>query len=208
MSFFMALVYDSVMARAEAACLKQWRAELLNQVSGRVLEIGAGTGANIQFYPASVTHLNMTEPDADMRRRLLHKTSSLADKRLTISAETAEQLQASDATYDYVVSSLVCCSVIDLDKTLAEIHRVLKPGGRLVFLEHVAAPEGSMRRRWQFRLNPIWKKLAGNCHLIRETESAIQNAGFNIETIHRESMRKTIPVVRPTIRGIAIKPPE
>ena len=93
-----------------------------------------------------------------------------------------------------------------MNDTFSEIKRILKPGGRLVFLEHVAAEVGTNRRIWQHRLNPFWRRIAGNCHLIRETENEIKKAGFEIESITRESMRKTISIVRPTIRGIALKP--
>ena len=100
----------------------------------------------------------------------------------------------------------MCCSVADLGACLAEIRRVLKPGGSLVFLEHVAAAPGSSRRRWQNLLTPLWKTVMGNCHLNRETEQAIVGAGFDIVQIDRASMRKAPPFVRPTIRGIATKP--
>ena len=104
-----------------------------------------------------------------------------------------------------MVASLVCCSVFDLQASLHEIKRVLRSGGHLVFLEHVAAVEGTSRRRWQNRINPIWKSLMGNCHLNRDTEQAILMAGFKIKEIKRESMRKVSPILRPTIRGIAEK---
>jgi ubiquinone/menaquinone biosynthesis C-methylase UbiE len=104
------------------------------------------------------------------------------------------------------VTTLVCCSVTDLQVCLREIRRVLRPGGGLVFLEHVAAADGTSRRKWQNRINPVWKTFMGNCHLNRETEQAIDTEGFEIIQIERESMRKALPVVRPTIRGIARKP--
>ena len=103
------------------------------------------------------------------------------------------------------MASLVCCSVTNLERALREIRRVLKPGGGLVFMEHVADEHGTRRRRWQNRITPLWRKLAGNCHLNRETEAAILAAGFTIRDIRRENMRKAISLVEPTIRGIAIK---
>lgn len=208
MSFLTAFFYDRVMAKTEAACLRQWRRELLGEVSGEVLEIGAGTGANISLYPERVSRLIMTEPDRHMRRRLEQKLARLDSQKLGVSAGSAEQIEAADESFDYVVTSLVCCSVADLNASLREIRRVLKPGGGLVFIEHVAAPAGTSRRRWQNRINPVWKIFMGNCHINRETEQAILGEGFEIVRIERESMRKAPPVVRPTIRGIAIKPGE
>lgn len=206
MSFLTAFFYDRFMAKTEAACLQQWRRELIGQVSGEVLEIGAGTGANIKLYSDRVSRLMLTEPDRHMRRQLQEKISSYDSGRLAVTEGTAENIVADDASFDYVVTSLVCCSVTDLDTSLGEIKRVLKPGGGLVFMEHVAAPDGTSRRRWQNRINPIWKTFMGNCHLNRETEQAILGQGFRIVQIERESMRKAPPIVRPTIRGIAIKP--
>jgi len=206
MSFLVSYFYDKVMAASEQACLQQWREDLLKNVSGKVLEIGAGTGANINYYTAEVQQLVMSEPDKNMRRQLTYKATQLTQFETEISAGSAEQIDAPNDSFDYVISALVCCSVASLDKTLNEIRRVLKPGGSLVFLEHVAATTGSTRRKWQHRLNPLWRTIAGNCHLIRETEKEIKKAGFTINEITRESMRKALPIVRPTIRGIAIKP--
>ena len=168
------------MAKTEAACLQQWRHELLQQVSGEVLEIGAGTGANISLYSDQVTRLLLTEPDIHMRRQLEEKLVNHDPVKLGVSGETAENIAAADESFDYVVTSLVCCSVTDLNAGLREIKRVLRPGGGLVFLEHVAAPAGSSRRQWQNRINSIWRILMGNCHLNWETEQAIVVEGFEI----------------------------
>jgi len=206
MSFLTAYFYDRVMAKTEEACLKEWRYDLLQQVSGEVLEVGAGTGANIKLYSADVTRLVVTEPDEHMRKFLKEKIGNQALENVSVTSATADQIEAADESFDYVVSSLVCCSVMDLEACLREIRRVLRPGGGFVFLEHVAAADGSSRRRWQNIINPVWKTFMGNCHLNRETESAIVSEGFDIVQIDRESMRKALPIVRPMIRGIARKP--
>ncbi len=204
MSYLVAKFYDKMLATAEQTCLRDWRCELLKNINGNVLEIGAGTGSNINFYPSSISSLVLSEPDQHMRRQLEKK---IADSKLniTLASGTAEKIEAQDESFDVVVSSLVCCSVTNLENALAEIKRVLTVNGQLIFLEHVAADEGTKRRRWQNIINPFWRKLAGNCHLNRETEAAMLAAGFEIIEIKRESMRKVISVVRPTIRGIAIK---
>lgn len=206
MSFLTAFFYDRFMAKTEEACLKEWRHGLLKRVSGEVLEIGAGTGANIEFYSDNVTRLVLSEPDKHMRNLLKDKVQNHRLKYASVAGGAAEQIESDDESFDYVVTTLVCCSVTNLKTCLSEARRVLRPGGSLVFLEHVAAADGTSRRRWQNRINPIWKIFMGNCHLNRETEQAIVSEGFEIIQIERESMRKAPPVVRPTIRGIAKKP--
>ena len=207
MSRIIAFCYDSFMRGPEQACLIDWRRTLLSQVSGRVLEIGAGTGASLPLYPnVPGLELVLTEPDVDMRRRLARAVTERPDSNITVLDCPAEALACEDESIDWVFVSLVCCTVVDLPATLAEIWRVLKPGGHLLFLEHVAAEKGTRRRRWQDRVNFIWRRIAGNCHLNRETEAQIRRAGFQIESITRESMRKAMPLARPTIRGVALKP--
>jgi len=201
MSWLMAAIYDGMMRGSEEACLGQWRAELLRELSGSVLEIGAGTGATLSLYPKTVTRLVMCEPDPHMRRKLEAKRSA----NVEISDASIEKLSFQKESFDAVVSSLVLCSVPDQAAALAQIRRVLKPGGRLVFLEHVLAEGKPNRLKWQRRIEPVWKHLMGNCHLTRRTEAAIEAAGFRIERIQRESMRKALPVCRPSIRGIARK---
>lgn len=206
MSFLSAFFYDRFMAKTEQACLGEWRRALLRQARGKVLELGAGTGANLCCYSDQVSRLVLSEPDKYMRRILKQKVDKRQLPHARVVSGSAEHIEAADETFDTVVTTLVCCSVGSLPDCLHEILRVLKPGGRLIFLEHVAAAQGSARRRWQNAINPLWKTLMGNCHLNRETEAAITAAGFEIHHIERESMRKALPIVRPTIRGLAEKP--
>ena len=205
MSFLSAFFYDSLLAKSEEACLMEWRSELVKHVHGNVLEIGAGTGANILFYPKNGIELTLSEPDKHMRTQLEAKVKNEGLDHVTISSHTIEENHRPDATFDCVVSTLVCCSVPNLASAFSEIKRILKPDGYFIFLEHVGAEKGTRRRRWQNRLTPLWCKISGNCHLNRETEIAFNNAGFTFKEIKRESMRKATPLVRPTIRGIAIK---
>ncbi|MCC7074268.1 MAG: class I SAM-dependent methyltransferase [Deltaproteobacteria bacterium] len=202
MSWLLARVYDRMMAAPEEACLRTWRAELLTGVSGEVLEVGAGTGASLAAYGAGVTRLVLTEPDPAMRARLDAAVAS-ARPRATVLAAPAHALPFADASFDVVASFLVLCSVADASAALCELRRVLRPTGRLVFLEHVAAQANPRRLAWQHRVTPLWRLAAGNCHLARDTAAAIEGAGFVIEELRRESIRKAMPLARPSIRGWA-----
>lgn len=205
MSLLFAAAYDLVMKRTEHACLAAWRAELVGEATGRVLEIGAGTGANLPYYPAAgglVERLVLTEYDPHMRTRLEVRAKT-AGLRAEVREASALDLPFPDASFDVVVSTLVLCTVPDPRAALAEARRVLAPGGKLVFLEHVAAEPGTPRRRWQGRIEPMWRHLAGGCHLTRPTEALIRDAGFELVRIERASMRRAPPFVRPTIRGFA-----
>ncbi len=198
--------YDKMMAGIERKCLQQWRQSLLASASGQVLEVGAGTGANLVFYTGKVKQLILSEPDDAMRAQLNKKISQSPLQNIVLTQHKAERLDFPDNHLDSIVSTLVCCSVKDLHGALSEINRVLKPGGRYLFMEHVAANDGTRCRRWQNRLNPFWKRIAGNCHLNRDIESAIKLVGFKIIEIQREHMSTSFAFVRPTIRGLAIKP--
>lgn len=206
MGRFMAAMYERVTRDAEEACLRQWRSELLASLGGRVLEVGAGTGLNVPHYGRGVAHVVLSEPDPWMRRRLADRVRTDARVPAAVVDASIEHLPFPDGTFDAVVATLVLCSVPDQARALAEIRRVLAPGGRFAFIEHVAAVGRPRRLKWQRRLEPLWKHAAGNCHLARNTEQAISAAGFSLERITRESMRKVVPVVRPTIRGIALSP--
>lgn len=207
MSWLMAAIYDRFMRGAEEACLDRWRSELLRDVGDEVLEVGAGTGVNLRHYPATVRRLVLAEPDRHMRRRLLSRCGGIPGRLpAEVWDEPLEGLPVAPGSFDAVVSTLVLCSVPDLHAALAEIFRVLRPGGRFVFLEHVAADGSRKRLKWQRRVEPVWRLLAGDCHLTRRTEEAIIAAGFEIEHIRRESIRKAMPLIRPSIRGVARKP--
>ena len=207
MSAFMAFFYDRFMSGLEKACLHDWRTELLAEVTGEVLEIGAGTGANLAYYPSGNIRLLLSEPDAAMRNQLEKKAATSQRNDVCISNAKAEQLSFDDNRFDYVIASLVCCSVTNIDYSLAEIYRVLKPGGRYLFIEHVAAKTDSKARRWQEWLTPLWRQFAGNCHLNRETEKAMLRAGFEFVKIQRDAMPDSVPaIVRSSIHGIAVKP--
>jgi ubiquinone/menaquinone biosynthesis C-methylase UbiE len=200
-----AMSYDRIMRGVEEGGLAAWRSELLSSLSGSVLEIGAGTGRSLPSYPGAVTLLTLAEPDPNMSTQLQRAVAAMPAMAPTVSVidAPAEQLPFPDATFDAVVSSLVLCSVRDQANVLREIRRVLRPDGRFVFIEHVAATDRPRRLKWQHRIEPIWKLLVGNCHLTRPTEEAITSGGFVLQSVTRDSMRGAPPFVRPTIRGVA-----
>ena len=201
---FMTYLYDLNMGFFERACLISWRRELLKHVYGEVLEVGAGTGANIDHYSDQVTRLVLTEPDKHMRRVLERNVSNRGLENTQVSDGKAQHIRAEDESFDCVVSSLVCGGSPNMGARLEEIKRVLRPGGYFVFLEHAAAAEGTSTRRWQNRINPIWR-IMGIGLFNPETEKAIIAAGFKMREITRENVRITLPILGSTIRGIAEK---
>ena len=203
--WFMAKFYDKIMQEAEDKGLRDWRQLLLQNVSGDILELGCGTGANLAFYPDTINHLWLVEPHALMRKQLREKISRGKQTNIDILSDKAESLSLADESVDVVVCTLVLCSVKDLTKALAEIHRVLRPQGKLVFIEHVAATNNAKRYQWQRRLAFLWKCIAGGCHITRHTEEAIVQTGFKLIEVQRQSMRGVPAIVRPSIRGVALK---
>jgi ubiquinone/menaquinone biosynthesis C-methylase UbiE len=202
--WLLATVYDWSMREVERACLAQWRAEIVAPLAGDVLEVGAGTGLTLRHYPPAVMRLVVAEPDRHMRARLAQRAAE-SGRAVEVSDAGLEKLPWPEASFDAVVSTLVLCTVPDVPRALAEIHRVLRPGGVLAFLEHVAADEGSARFRWQRRFEPLWKRLTAGCHLTRRTAAAITEAGFEHVRLTEDGMRKAMPLVRPVIRGLAAK---
>lgn len=206
-SWLMAQIYDRSMQDAETKCLHDWRLSLLGNLSGKVLEIGCGTGLNLEYYPDTVTQLTLLEPDANMRKKLHEKINVRKNSNIKIEIldYAAESISLPNDSYDAVVSTLVLCSVKNQNKVLTEVHRILHPGGKFVFIEHIAATNKPDRLKWQRRLEPLWKIIACNCHLTRPTEKAITQAGFSFDEITHQSMRGVPAIARPSIKGIAVK---
>lgn len=197
-----AAVYDRFTAGAEAAGIRARRAELLASARGTVLEIGAGTGANLPFYGDGVETLICAEPEEPMARRLAQRVAAMRTRPVDIVASPAERLPLPDAHVDVVVSTLVLCTVPDLRQALAEVRRVLRPGGQLLFLEHVRAEDAALAA-WQDRLNGFNRFIAYGCNCNRATVEAIRAAGFTITSLRRESFPKAPPFVRPLVVGAA-----
>ena len=175
---------------------------LFAQVQGDVLEIGPGTGPNLSYYPTDI-HWIGVEPNPFMHSYLSKEAERLG-LDIDLRSGNAQQLDVEDNSMDAVVSTLVLCSVDNLAATLQEVLRVLKPGGRFYFVEHVAAPEGTGLRRIQRWVRPFWKTLGDGCHPDRETWVAIEKAGF--EHVSYQHFRADLPpIVSPQIIGIATK---
>ena len=193
--------YDTFMARSEKAGLHDRRVKLLERARGRVLEIGGGTGANLPLYGDAVEELVVTEPEEPMARRLERKLDSCA-RPVRLVRASAEKLPFEDASFDVVVSTLVLCTVDDPAQSLAEIHRVLKPDGELLFLEHVRSDEAKLGR-WQDRLNGLQRKIGHGCNCNRRTLQLVEGAGFSIAEVEHDRFPKAPPIVRPLIVGAA-----
>jgi ubiquinone/menaquinone biosynthesis C-methylase UbiE len=200
----MARFYDRMMSDYEH-WMEARKRELLSDISGRVIEIGPGTGNNFRHLPVSIDWLGI-EPNPYMHEALSRKARAAGiEPRLHTGG--AGRLPEADNSADYVISTLVFCSVPDLPQTLAEIHRVLRPGGRLLFVEHVAAARGSGLRLMQNLIRPAWQLIGDGCCVNRETGEAIRAAGFR--SVHLEEFRVPRPpapaFVSPHIMGHATK---
>ncbi|MBI5671228.1 MAG: class I SAM-dependent methyltransferase [Chloroflexi bacterium] len=182
--------------------LNDYKRRLLSNLSGHVLEIGPGTGANFTFLPHDVHWIGI-EPNLFMHDHLRTEAQRLALPEIDLRAGTAEQVDVPDSSVDAVISTHVLCSVDDQTQALREIHRVLKPGGRFVFIEHVAAPRGSSGRRAQSILRPVWSFFGDGCHPDRETWAIIENTGF--AQVEIEHFHLPYPIVGPHIAGYAVK---
>lgn len=174
---------------------------LLVDLRGTVVEIGPGTGPNLRYMPADARVVGL-EPNRHMHPYLRSEARRL-ERSIDIRHGRAESMALSDACADTVVSTLVLCSVESEDPALSEILRILKPGGRLVFLEHVAAPRGSWLRRVQRWVRPVWKTLGDGCRPDRDIGERIRAAGF--QRVEMESFRLPLPVVSPHVAGTAWK---
>lgn len=198
--------YDRFTAQMERHWLGEARASLLEGLTGTVVELGAGTGHNLEHYPASVERVVLTEPSATMRDQL---RTHLARVELPFDTEvvdaTADRLPLVDDVADAVVSTLVLCSVPALGPAVAEVRRVLKPGGELRLIEHVAAP-GGLEQRLQQALDPAWTWIEGSCHLDHETRTALAAGGFDVSDLDVSRLPGMPPLFRTIARGRAVAP--
>lgn len=195
--------YDRGFQGAEDAGLREMRRELLAQARGRVLELGAGTGLNLEHYPTGIESLALVEPDPHMTRQLRERLARAGrSAEVSVVEAPGEDLPFPEGSFDTVAVTLVLCTVPDPDATLAEIKRVLAPGGQLLFLEHVRSHEPGLAR-WQDRLESPWRFLADGCRCNRDTVSAIDAAGFQLGDVESGELPKLPPLVRPLVTGSA-----
>jgi len=200
-SWFTALVYDPMLWLGERAGMAERRARLLAGARGAVLEIGAGTGLNLERYPAGVERLVLTEPEEHMAKRLARRVAAAGSEAEVVRA-SADALPFDDQSFDTVVSTMVLCTVPDPQAALGEISRVLRPGGRLLFCEHVRS-EGERLARWQDRLHGPWAAFADGCRCNQPTPELLSDAGFAVEVSERDAWRRMPPLVRPLVAGHA-----
>jgi SAM-dependent methyltransferase len=196
-----AALYDPVLALGELTGLRRRRRELLAAAHGRVVELGAGTGLNLRHYPDGLDELLLVEPDPAMRRRLARRVRDL-EQVAGIVAAPAERLPVDDHSVDTVVATLVLCTVDDPRQALQEITRVLRPGGKLLFLEHVRAPTPRLAR-WQRRLHEPWRHFACGCRCDRATVELMRTCGFEFDELAEAAWRAMPPIVRPLAIGQA-----
>ncbi len=197
-----ALVYDPFLWLGEAAGMRRRRSTLLAGAFGRVVEIGAGTGLNIAHYPEGVTELVLIEPEPGMRKKLSRRTRQHGCATRIVDA-SAEGLPLADASVDTVVSTLALCTVDEPEGALREIARVLRPGGQLLFIEHVRA-SSRLLAGCQDKLAEPWRRFAGGCRCNRDTVERLRACGFTVAA-QNVVWRGMPAIVRPLAMGRATR---
>ena len=193
--------YDWFLSQSEKAGLRDARRRLLSEARGRCVEIGAGTGLNHDLWPADVEELVLTEPDPRMAVQLRRKLSASGRSARVVEAP-GERLPFDDDSFDTAALTLVLCTVPDPQAALREVDRVLKPGGRLLFLEHVRADDPKLAR-WQDRLHRPWYLFGNGCNCNRDTLALIDASPLEVERSERGEIPKAVPLVRPMLVGAA-----
>ena len=196
-----AAIYDPFLALGERRGMGDRRAALLAGARGHVLEIGAGTGLNLPYYPARLDALVLSEPEEGMARRLERRGARERPDARVVRA-SADALPFPDASFDAVVSTMVLCTVPDPEAAVAEVRRVLRPGGRLLYLEHVRG-DGPLGR-WQDSVAPAWATFAAGCRCDRPTHDLLDRA-FTLERTVRAEWRGMPRLVRPLVAGAAVR---
>ena len=195
-----AALYDPMGAASERAGLAARRRQLLADARGRVIEVGAGTGLNLEHYPDGIAELVLVEPEPAMARKLEQRLRELGRAARIVEA-SAEALPYPDGSFDTVVCTLVLCSVDDPSRALTELRRVLRPDGSLLFLEHVRSQD-PRTARLQDRINPVWRFISNGCNCNRSTLSVIEGA-ISVDDVEHGEIPKALRIVRPLVSGRA-----
>jgi ubiquinone/menaquinone biosynthesis C-methylase UbiE len=197
-SRFTAAIYDAFLWCGEARGMRERRRRLLREARGRVLEIGAGTGLNLRHYPDEIADLVLAEPYQPMANRLERRLST-SGRVARVVVAPAEALPFEDGTFDTVISTMVLCTVADPERAMAEVRRVLRPGGRLLFCEHLRSDSARLAR-WQDRLAPVWARLADGCRCDRDTLATISSQ-LDVATVEPARWRGMPLLVHPLVMG-------
>jgi ubiquinone/menaquinone biosynthesis C-methylase UbiE len=195
--------YSALAHAAERTTFAKLRRRTLSSAHGRLLIVGAGQGHDLAHLPGSVTQVVAVEPDPAMRRLGQHRVAAAGVPAAYVGA-VAERLPLADDSVDTVLCTLVLCSVHDLAAAAAEFRRVLRPGGRLLVLEHVRAPDGTRVAALQDRLDGVWGHVSGGCHLNRRTREALEGAGFDTSGVRDRHITKAVPLIDPGLEGVAV----
>ena len=196
--------YDWFMSASEKAGLRDKRRALLSDATGDALEIGAGTGLNLDLWPGSVRRLVLTEPDPHMAAQLRKRVAD-SSRKVEIVEAPGERLPFEDASFDTVALTLVLCTAPEPAAVLREVRRVLRPGGGFLFLEHVRSDDPGLAR-WQDRLHGPWCAFGCGCNCNRPTLDTIRSSSLEVERVDEGELPKAPPIVRPLISGLARAP--
>jgi ubiquinone/menaquinone biosynthesis C-methylase UbiE len=197
--------YDWFQAIPERAGQAEMRGRTLADAHGSVVELGAGTGLNLRHYPTAVEEVVLTEPTGAMAQRLERQLARSGRRGLVVRAP-AEVLPFEDDSFDTATCVFVLCTVADPAQALAEVNRVLRPGGRFLFMEHVQAPEPGLAR-WQDRLHDPWFAFANGCHCNRPTTELLESSPLQVERVERGRLPMQFPLVKPYALGSAVATP-
>jgi ubiquinone/menaquinone biosynthesis C-methylase UbiE len=204
LSFYHHYVFPRLLDLAMSSrLLRAPRTRALGPARGRILEVGFGTGRNLAHYPPNVQRIEAIDPDLDLDRLSMPR---IARSAIAVDFHhlDAAHLPFEDERFDTVVSTFTLCSIPDIVHALAEIRRVLRPGGQFLFLEHGLAPDPRVAR-WQDRLNEGWKPLAGGCHLNRPVRSMIEDAGLALDRVQQYYLRRVPRFLGYLSEGVALR---